>query len=185
MEEIKGEMANSIKSYLLEVHIQLLQCMRMLLAEYQKQMNEYCNGYYSLDTKSNAQIQQERLEEQIESLNTGVDTFHEIANSVSTAIGLASGLANISVPTGTRITSSYEQLNRKATTLRQEVGEYEQSHLHSDFGTMEEMMSSIAEIIQRQSGKIHVTITSYQAGSLNEIPAYTCISQKLVDVKIY
>ncbi|MFA9379359.1 MAG: T7SS effector LXG polymorphic toxin, partial [Lachnotalea sp.] len=177
MEEIKGAAANSIKSYMQEVHIPLLGYMQQLFSEYMTRMLLYGDEYYKLDTQLSAKIAQDRLEEQITSLGTGVDAFLTIEDSVAAAVSMASGLASVNAPSGERITGSYEQLTKKASQLMNEVGDCEYGHLSADFGTITDLLSNLLQIVNGQRGKNHVTITSYQVGSIAQLPAFQKIKE--------
>lgn len=100
MQEIKGDTANSIKSYMQEIHLPLIQAMQNVLLQYMTKMLLYCNEYYKLDTKLNAAIRQERLDNLILAIQTRTGAFEEIEGRVGEGIGLASGLASVSMPSG-------------------------------------------------------------------------------------
>lgn len=172
MEEIKGNTADSIKNYMLEVHIPLIAAIQKLLTEYLIRLILYGDDYYEIDTMLNAKIAQDRLDEQLVCIHTKLDTFQTIQESVRGAIGSIAGLANVYTPSGETIEDSYENLQKKANDLMHTVGDCEYGHLRSDFITMEEMLSNLTQLINGQSGKSYVTIMSYQAGSLSELPAY-------------
>jgi hypothetical protein len=177
MEEIKGEAATSLKSYMQEIHMPLIQYLEQLLTEYMSRMLIYGNEYYKMDTKLNAKMEHERFQEQIGHIISGMGAFQNIESSVSVAIGMAAGLADVSKPSGERITGSYERLGHKATTLMNDIGNWEYSHLSADFGTMEDMLSGITQIVNGQRGKTNVTITTYQAGSIAKVPAFQKLQQ--------
>ncbi|MFA9379061.1 MAG: hypothetical protein ACERKZ_20300, partial [Lachnotalea sp.] len=120
---------------------------------------------------------QDRLEEQITSLGAGADAFLTIEDSVAAAVSMVSGLASVNAPSGERITGSYEQLTKKASQLRNEVGDCEHGHLNADFGTISDLLSNLLQIINGQRGKNHVTITSYQVGSIAQLPAFQKIKE--------
>jgi uncharacterized protein YebE (UPF0316 family) len=139
---------------------------------YYVKYHEYSNAYFQIDSNANAKISIDRLDEQITNVHAGMDAFQAIEESVSQAIGMVAGLVSVSAPSGVQIISNYERLNQKVTKLKDEVGECEYSHLTSDFGSIEDMLSNILQIINGQSQKSNVTITAYQAGSISKVPAF-------------
>jgi hypothetical protein len=172
MQEIKGETANSIRSYILEIHIPLINFLQQVLAEYKAKMQVYSNDYHQIDSNSKAKIAIDRLDEQITNIHAGIDAFQAIEESVSNAVSMVAGLVSVSAPSGVRITNNYERLGQKVTKLKDEVGECEYSHLTTDFDNIEDMLSNILQIINGQSQKSNVTITAYQAGSISKVPAF-------------
>jgi hypothetical protein len=148
MQEMQGEVANSIRKYILEIHIPLVKFLQLVLEEYKTKMQLYANDYYRLDTNQNAKIETDRLDEQISKIHMGISAFQNIEESVSNAIGMAAGLASVHVPSGSQITNSYQKLGEKATKF------------------------NIMLIINSQNGKSNVTITTYRAGSIANVPAY-------------
>ncbi|RDY25896.1 hypothetical protein, partial [Lachnotalea glycerini] len=105
-------------------------------------------------------------------IQTRTDVFLEIENNVSTGVGMASGLANVSMPSGDGITGNYKRLSQKASELRDAIGECEYSHLRSDFEIIEEMLSGIVQTVNGQRQKENVTITAYQSGSIAKMQGF-------------
>jgi hypothetical protein len=120
MQEIKGETANSIRSYFLEVHIPLINFFQQVIEEHKTKMGEYVNDYQKIDSNENAKIAIDRLDEQITNIHAGIDAFQAIEESVSQAIGMVAGLVSVSAPSGSRITNNYERLGQKASKLKDE-----------------------------------------------------------------
>lgn len=179
MQEMQGETANSIRSYIMEIHIPLINFLQLALIEYKARMQVYSNDYSQIDTNLSAKIAIDRLEEQITNIQVGINAFQNIEESVSNAVGMVAGLASVSVPSGLQITNSYQSLGQKATKLRIETGNCEYGHLTSDFGSIEDMLSNILLIIQNQSGKSNMTITTYHTRSIASVPAYQKLQKTL------
>src|SRR5699024_4723724 len=54
MDHIKGDTGKSIKNYIYEVHIQIIQMFTQLLAEYETKFLIYANKYYEIDSSTSA-----------------------------------------------------------------------------------------------------------------------------------
>lgn len=180
MQEIKGDTANSIRSYILEVHFSLLNYFHLVMDEYKNQMQKYNNDYKQLDNNISAKISIDRLEEQLIYIQVRKTAFQEIEEKVANAVGIAAGLANVSVPSGMQIIDCYENLGYKVAKLRLETGNLEYGHLNNDFNNIEEMISNILQMIHSQIGKGNITITKYHLGSIAKIPVYQKL-QKTID----
>lgn len=171
MQEMKGDTANSIKNYMQDIHLPVILSMQNLLKEYMSKMLLYCNEYYKLDTKQNALMLQDRLDDQITVIQTRTGVFQEIEGKVAEGVGIASGLAPVTMPSGDKITRSYDKLSRNTAKLMNEIGECEYGHLRTDFRNIDDVLSELQEFIYSHIQKGTVTITSYQAGSIKKVPA--------------
>lgn len=73
------------------------------------------------------------------------------------------------MPSGENIEDSYERLSKKAAELRDKIRDCENRHCISDFFMIEEMLSNLLQLVNGQRGKDNVTITAYQAGSIEKL----------------
>src|SRR5699024_3680370 len=164
MDYIKGATGESIKNYIYEVHIPIIQMLTQLLAEYETKFLIYANEYYEIDSSTSAEIAQDGLEDQMERLNEKKEIFNESDESLRKTLEGISDIISLRAPSAYGVRSNYTGLYNKAEGFRDKVGEHEENHFNSDFEIMDEMLSKLSGLINNQIGKADFSITNYEVG---------------------
>ena len=130
---------------------------------------QYAAGYYGIEADTRAgEIAQESLEEQAGVLEKGEASFLEEAAQLERLLAGVGDIVSISAPPTAEVETGFREMHREVQGLWEEVGEYEEARLASDFADMEEAMEKLESLIGRVSGKGSVRIGGYRAGELLE-----------------
>ena len=177
MDHIKGATGKSIKNYIYEVHIPIIQMFTQLLAEYETKFLIYANEYYEIDSSTSAEIAQDELEDQMERLNEKKGVFNESDESLRKTLEGISDIISLRAPSTYGVRSNYTGLYNKAENLRDKIGEHEENHFSSDFDIMDEMLSNLSGLINNQIGKSDFSITNYEVGAITKLSNYETLSE--------
>ncbi len=175
---IQGKTAESIKSYLAEVHVPLVLSLQQMLNEYQMRLSLYADGYYQVDGSYQAEIPEDTLEEQQQLLQTDRDGFQTLNDAIHSTLDSINDIVSIRRPSGTTVRQAYLDLKNQAKELDETVGEYEETH-QSDTETVADIMDSVREIVSAGSGDPEISVLTYQSGSIGGLPAFQQLATSL------
>lgn len=162
---LQGEMAESIKSYIKDIHLSFLVGITQMLSEYKDRLYIYESGYDKIDGAVKAHITQEVLEEQSTKIEINKEDFLEIVAKLQGALDDVADIFGASAPSTRRICNSFDDLKEKTQKLKEDVGNYEYQH-ETDCEGVKEQINSIKALIKSLNKGSQINIKSYKAGSI-------------------
>lgn len=162
---LQGEMAESIKSYIKDIHLSFLVGITQMLSEYKDRLYIYESGYDKIDGAVKAHITQEVLEEQSTKIEINKEDFLEIVAKLQGALDEVADIFGASAPSTRRICNSFDDLKEKTQKLKEDVGNYEYQH-ETDCEGVKEQINSIKALIKSLNKGSQINIKSYKAGSI-------------------
>lgn len=166
-----GRAAESMKAYMKEVHLTLLDWMLANIASYRSSLIMYVNGYREIEPDPGAKISQDVLEEELEFLIREKAAYEQTAEELRQVYRELRGVMDIGADTCDGLSDQYDAAIRYVEKVRCDVGEYEEQHSH-DLESFHEMNGYIKGMIERHMGGDARGLTSYRAGSLAGLPEY-------------
>ncbi|MBC1357357.1 deaminase domain-containing protein [Listeria booriae] len=179
LDQLKGSAADSIKTYLNEVHSSLIASIQQLITEYQAHFLLYKDGYYQeIDSDPHTQIDEDVLIDKKSFFNTSNTDFENTyADFVSGIRNIQDILPNSSVnPNGLR--QDYTEINRHIDTLKEKTGNYEAQHQKDDLTNFKSMLLSIQQLIKENQAKPQ-GVTTYQTGDIASFPSAASLTGAL------
>ncbi len=170
-----GRAAESMKAYMKEVHLTLLDWMLTNIASYRSSLVLYINGYREIEADQNAEVSQDVLEEELEFLTQGKAAYEQTAEELGQVYRELRGYMDIGADICDELPDQFDSAVRYVEKVRCDVGEYEEKHSH-DLESFHEMNGYIKSMIERHIGGDARGITSYRAGSLSRQPEYESAS---------
>lgn len=170
-----GRAAESMKAYMKEVHLTLLDWMLTNIASYRSSLVLYINGYREIEADQNAEVSQDVLEEELEFLTQGKAAYEQTAEELGQVYRELRRYMDIGADICDELPDQFDSAVRYVEKIRCDVGEYEEQHSH-DLESFHEMNGYIKSMIERHIGGDVRGIASYQAGSLSRQPEYESAS---------
>ena len=114
-----GATADSVKSYLSDVHITLLASMKTLAQNMQDQVALYKAGYYGIDNKTDFILGEEAINSYKTCLDTQLSRLAEREGIVNGAIDSIADLISFKKPSTEGIYTAHQALNTEMDTLKE------------------------------------------------------------------
>lgn len=172
-----GQAADSMKSYVNEVHGTLNTLMTAIVQTYMAKAADYYNGYLNnVDMGDGSDygahyttIVYDEVNES-GSIKSKVENVRNIMNSVAAdANRVKNSISDLVVisasPSTQNLSDALDRAIKKATMVNKLVGIYESSHTN-DFAEIDELISQARSIINSQLAKGRVPVVAYQSGSI-------------------
>ncbi|MDE7434349.1 MAG: LXG domain-containing protein [Lachnospiraceae bacterium] len=172
MPEMKGAAGDSVRNYLKEVHLSLVEMIQHTIQVYRDNLVLYTSWYYSIETDMMAEFRQESIENQMELLNSGRFTYDDTMEELSGILSEVSNYMSIEPVSRLPVTSRYATTYIHLDNLNNALGQYEEAHKNADLTLTEEMIRNITAIIHGHQSLSNDTISTYQAGSISELPGF-------------
>ncbi len=169
-DNMQGKTANSIKSYLIEVHISLVESIRELLIELNDKLILYSDGYFDIDSEYYAQMKKTEFNELSSAISKQGEFFSNNSDNIESIIKSFRDLLQLPLPDKDDVNCEYLNLVNNIKEMDETIEEYEEAH-KNDTDNIEMLMSNIRSIFsQRENGKI--TMLSYSPFSIMENKNY-------------
>ena len=168
MPEISGAMADRVRSYMSEVHLPLINMMQDTIETLKSNLILYTAWYYQIDTDMHADISQDCVENQYAHLISGKDSYIETADRIKAIVDELNIYMDAGKFSSAPMTTLYDNAANNLLTLRDSIGEYEETHATYDLTITTDMISCIRGIIGGQLGTSNVRISTYEAGSIQK-----------------
>ncbi|MDE7434959.1 MAG: LXG domain-containing protein [Lachnospiraceae bacterium] len=172
MPEMKGAAGDSVRNYLKEVHLSLVEMIADTVRVYRDNLVRYTGWYYSIETDMMAEFCQESIENQMELLNSGRFSYDETMETLSGVLSEVSNYMSIEPVSRLPVTSKYATTYIHLDNLNNMLGQYEESHKNDDLALTKEMIRDITAVIGRHQSLSGDTISTYEAGSISGLPAF-------------
>lgn len=172
MPEMKGTAGDSVRNYLNEVHLSLVEMIADTVRVYRHNLVRYTGWYYSIETDMMSEFCQESIENQMVLLNSGRFSYDETMETLSGILSEVSNYMSIEPVSRLPVTSKYATTYIHLDNLNNMLGQYEESHKNDDLALTKEMIKDITAVIGRHQDLSGDTISTYEAGSISDLLAF-------------
>ena len=156
MESYKGKSAESVKSYLQEVHMLLLCSIQQAMQLYRTKYLLYRKGYYDIEEDLYASLPQEILINVKERMGKESEVVSNIEEQAGTYISGISDIMFLSNPSAFYVKDTMDGIKQKVSDFDKEIGDYELQH-------KAEAQGELAELL----GELLATITEFYTNGTN------------------
>lgn len=148
-----GATADSVKSYLSDVHITLLASMKALAQNMQDQVALYKAGYYGIDNKTDFILGEEAINSYKTCLDTQLSRLAEREEIVNGAIDSIADLLPFKKPSTEGIYTSHQALNTEMDTLKENVSNQESMTVEALEGSTKVLLTYVKNSVNLLKGK--------------------------------
>ena len=166
MAAFSGKAAESIKSYMQDVHNILVLSISQAISEFRSKLLLYSSGYYSIESDKYAVISEDTLQAAISKYDGLSRSFVDESCRLSSAVNSIRDIFNVSPPSSYPVCTDYDAFKRRVTKLKEDVGSYERSKLGSDLSDLANLIKQLKATIKDFSGRSVGAIQCYQPGSV-------------------
>ena len=156
MESYKGKSAESVKSYLQEVHMLLLCSIQQAMQLYRTKYLLYRKGYYDIEEDLYASLPQEILINVKERMGKESEVVSNIEEQAGTYISGILDIMFLSNPSAFYVKDTMDGIKQKVSDFDKEIGDYELQH-------KAEAQGELAELL----GELLATITEFYTNGTN------------------
>lgn len=163
MESFQGKTADSVKSYLNEVHNILLISVRQTILDFQYKINLFSNGYYNIEPNIYANISSETLR----ALKNRVDYEKEYLfgqhTEIQSSINKIADLIQLNNPSQENILGALSDTAGQVDNLDKNISEYEKLKKEEASGELADLIASLYSAINTYY-LMQGQITGYKSG---------------------
>ena len=186
MESFRGAAANSMKSYLSEVHFAIVFSLREIFVEISQRFLLYRDGYYDIDSDLRAQLCEMTQRSLNQFLDRSSNRFGRTSLDVNRSIMSVSDLIPDSPPfaLNSAIDREYTSISRNLRVLNENVNRHEQRHHSSDFTRLDQMISALRQYISRCLAMDNDSKGEYLSGSTVDSLEFQELAQAIRDANV-
>ena len=163
MECYQGKSAESVKTYLKEVHMTLLTSIQHAIQLYRTKYLFYREGYYDIEGDLYAVIPQKTLLSVKDRMKTEIEDVSDSSLIVQTSLLNVSDLIALQAPNSYYLKDSMEEVKQNVTDFNQNIIDYEAQHKSEANGELADLLQSLfATLTEYYTNGTNVT--SYQSG---------------------
>lgn len=163
MECYQGKSAESVKTYLKEVHMTLLTSIQQAIQLYRTKYLFYREGYYDIEGDLYAVIPQKTLLSVKDRMKTEIEDVSDSSLIVQTSLLNVSDLIALQAPNSYYLKDSMEEVKQNVTDFNQNIIDYEAQHKSEANGELADLLQSLfATLTEYYTNGTNVT--SYQSG---------------------
>ena len=163
MECYQGKSAESVKTYLKEVHMTLLTSIQQAIQLYRTNYLFYREGYYDMEGDLYAVIPQKTLLSVKDRMKTEIEDVSDSSLIVQTSLLNVSDLIALQAPNSYYLKDSMEEVKQNVTDFNQNIIDYEAQHKSEANGELADLLQSLfATLTEYYTNGTNVT--SYQSG---------------------
>lgn len=147
---IKGKAADSMKAYVGEVHLTLIQTLSLALTNYQMVLGKYVKGYLEVDGNHNFKLVREDLEEHQKQLSTHRSDFTDLAAQLKAISDKAEGMVYLGGAGSSNLTNvahKMDDMKKIANELMDKWNAYEQSE--PGFNQIQDLLAQTQSLLKR------------------------------------
>jgi len=163
MESFQGATAESVKSYLNEVHNILLVSVRQTILDFQYKVSFFSNGYYDIEPNIYANISSETLRALKSKADTEKEYLFDQYSAIQTSINEISDLTQLNNPSQENILGALSDTASQADTLDKNISEYESAKKEEASGQLADLITSLYSAINTYY-LMQGQITGYKSG---------------------
>ncbi|MFZ2539573.1 MAG: T7SS effector LXG polymorphic toxin [Oscillospiraceae bacterium] len=182
MKPFEGAGADSVKSYLSDVHYTILISIGELFNEYKSRFLLYKDGYnQSIDSDLHFELCENTFNELISFFPQSQGQFNdENANLVGTA-NTISDIMGVNVPNSFDVDDCYFTVFQRTKELKDKTGTYELEHVRNDFTNLEKMLYALKEYIAEYMANDNNSVANYQSGNTTKSYKFLNLYKALQD----
>lgn len=166
MNQLKGQAADSVKTYLAEVHGNILGSIGQIIQEYQVRFLLYKDGYFQeIDNDLHAQLDEKVFDELVSFFKSSKNAFELEQVNLESTIGTINDILATKI-SGQNVLQSYDDASKKVNDLRTKTGEYETKHKNADLVNFKNMLQALKLLIADYQGRNSNVVTQYEAGGI-------------------
>lgn len=166
MNQLKGQAADSVKTYLAEVHGNILGSIGQIIQEYQVRFLLYKDGYFQeIDNDLHAQLDEKVFDELVSFFKSSKNAFELEQVNLDSTIGTINDILATKI-SGQNVLQSYDDASKKVNDLRTKTGEYETKHKNADLVNFKNMLQALKLLIADYQGRNSNVVTQYEAGGI-------------------
>ncbi|MDR0459807.1 MAG: hypothetical protein LBG68_05045 [Coriobacteriales bacterium] len=167
MDSFKGRAAESVKSYLSEIHYVILFSLGDILNELYTRFLLYKDGYYStIDSNNHAKLSETVLTDSIQAFSASWADFEASNVRIHNTADSIHDIMNAYPPEAYGVLDAYSMVLEKLKNLQTDVTGYESEHLAGDFTNLDALVSSLRTFIAEYQAKDNHSVASYVTGSI-------------------
>lgn len=185
-DSLQGDLANSIKTYLKEVHSNILLSIAAALTNLKTRCYLYQDEYRAqIDNGLHAYISEDELKDVKQYFyNIGVDVS-DVELALARDVQPVSDLIYLSVRSPTALLNALEGVRERCTTLDKHITQLESSHAAHDFSDIDDVITNIQRLIDSQMGDKRVKVRDYQAGMVAAMTDVVALEKSLQSIQNY
>ena len=177
-DEIAGEGAMSIKSYLQTVHLAIMQSLLDICNSHSENCLMYKNDYQiNIDQSYHAMIQEDELLEIRKRLHENQERTGTVDYHIKTALTSVSDIFYTAYTGPQAIDSTYERMKTNITRLDEEIICLENRHMNDDFTETEALIEELKTFINEQLSREKNYISNYTPAVLANSAQYAKLYQ--------
>lgn len=167
-DSIKGQAADSMKTYIDEVHIScLLPLIENLLNDFSSKLSVYDYKYSEIDGDCHKHLNEDAIGSAKEDYRS--DGIRDCEDEFGQVLGSISDIVEISNPDPDDIGNDCARIRFRLEKLGNEIVQHENETRSSGTAPLEELISSVSELVRSAVSRPSSTLTSYQTGDLIQL----------------
>ena len=172
MSEMHGEVAEHVRSYMWDYHMNLANMIKDTIETYRSSFILYTDWYYNIDSDQMAEMSQDSMEGLEENIHGARSDFDAVAEEVADIERELSAYLDVGRFSTTCMESCFDNALAGVQNVRTQIGEYEEAHSHADMYPIDMMAGYLRSIIGGQLGGSSATISAYDASVVNATESF-------------
>ena len=165
LSSFRGEAAEAIKAYMLDVHRSIISSIKTAANEFNDRFLIYKTGYYEIDNSCCYALPEEVLNQAITLYNNKLgDVIYE-SQRLKNALSNISGIYAIEAPSTFSIENEHNELNDKLNKLIESIKDYESETKTQSLTNLEKLLGALKTSLSKCSAQTSESVTEYTAGS--------------------
>ena len=165
LSSFRGEAAEAIKAYMLDVHRSIISSIKTAANEFNDRFLIYKTGYYEIDNSCCYALPEEVLNQAITLYNNKLgDVIYE-SQRLKNALSNISGIYAIETPSTFSIENEHNELNDKLNKLIESIKDYESETKTQSLTNLEKLLGALKTSLSKCSAQTSESVTEYTAGS--------------------
>jgi hypothetical protein len=164
LESFQGKTAETVKSYLEEVHYIIIHSIINTMMDFQNKFLLYSNGYYKIDKDKCAVLPKDALQYAQEELAIQRKQIEEEAFNLRNAINDIQDILYMPIPSSNEVIDNYKNIENRIKDLEREIEEYEQAKIKTDLLDLENLIQAVRRTIKEYTLSTNTSIEGYTKG---------------------
>jgi len=170
MNTFRGETADNIKSYIMDIHYNALVTLGEIFNEFSIRFLLYKDGYYNIDSDAHAELDEVTLDNLVTFFTGSSGSFDTEVGEIKDAVSSIADIFPVYAPSSYMVEYDYTDVLARVKELKEAVNAYEQSHVDSDFTALDRMVAALSALIaETKAGR---SAGTYVPGSLGDSAAF-------------
>ena len=176
----EGAAADSINTYMKEVHGKIIEGFDMLMEIYERNYLMYKEDYLAkIDDYETAVIPEDELEDIGKKVNQFKNDVEDTYAELEDILASISDIISISAPSIDELIDNHWDIIRYVQNLDEDIAELERKHYRDDFTEFDEIEQQLNKLIAECMEKMRDFKQSYVLGDLGKMPSYADLNTAL------